>query len=80
MTVHMPPEDALKYRLALEKLTHPMVDKLGPDEEGDKPTVALASIALSLVRVANALEKANTLQEVANKIAERGVARQMAQR
>jgi len=60
--VKMTPDDGAALRLALEPLTHSMVgEKDSGRDEGN--SIAMASIAVSLRRVADALEKQNKLIE-----------------
>jgi hypothetical protein len=59
--VKMTPDDALKLRVALEPLTHPMVGEETEEDAGNM--IAVASIAVSLKRVADAMEKQNKLIE-----------------
>jgi hypothetical protein len=58
MTLKMAPNDAFALRLALEPLTQKMVAESGEFAHDDN-ALALASIAISLKRIADAMEVLN---------------------
>lgn len=56
MTIKLEVEDALAYRGALEPLTRKMVIQGGEVHPQDWDTIPLASIAISLKRIADGVE------------------------